>query len=246
MHCFYVDTLEAETIVLDEQESAHCARVLRLVEGESVLLTNGEGVVAQGVLTAVGRRDVRVEVAQRNCIPRRRGQQTILAVAPTKNADRMEWLVEKATEVGCGVVVPLQCARGVRGRLNGERLRRVAVSALKQSQGAYLPKIYPMIDFSDFFSQLPSMEMAMSGFKKSDTTYLRAVAHCAEGERRELRDLLRAEATSPLVVLVGPEGDFSPEEIALARAQDFQPVSLGSARLRTETAALVATVLASD
>lgn len=245
MHCFYVNSIGPERAVLDEQETAHCVKVLRLREGDAVLLTNGKGTLAHGLLTTVdGKRGVTLEVLQRTHLLRRRGQQTILAVAPTKNADRMEWLVEKATEVGCGAIVPLQCERGVRAKLNNQRMYRVAVAALKQSQGAYLPLIYPTMGYIDFFHQLTTIEAQLLEGKEGYKSYLHAVAHCAEGERNGLRELLLAEPERPLGVLIGPEGDFAAEEIELARARAFLPVSLGSARLRTETAALVAAVLA--
>lgn len=244
MHCFYVDSLGGERVSLGEEESAHCVRVLRLGEGAQVMLTDGAGTLAQGELVAVGKRAVEVAVAQRERLPRRPGQRTILAVAPTKNAERMEWLVEKVTEVGCGAVVPLLCERGVRVRINGARLERVAVSALKQSQGAYLPKIYPMVPLKAFLDQLAELESGMQDGGELGEGYIRAVAHCDEGERRDLGGMLRADAARPLVVLIGPEGDFTREEIAMAQGCGFAPVTLGAARLRTETAALVAAVLA--
>lgn len=244
VHCFYVESLESEYLMLGEQESTHCVRVLRLQAGEAVLLTDGRGTQATGNLAEVGKRGVGVAISQRQRVPRRRGQQSVMVVAPTKNADRMEWFVEKATEVGCGAIIPLQCSRGVRGRLNADRLYRVAVAALKQSQGAYLPKIYPVQGFSEFFRCLASVEATLNENAQGDSPYLRVVAHCAEGNRRDLHELILTHAPRPLVVLIGPEGDFTPDEIALARANAFLPVSLGSSRLRTETAAMVAAVLA--
>lgn len=242
MHCFYVDSFLREVVVLCEEESAHCARALRLGVGDAVLLSDGAGGLAEGVLVGVGKRGVEVRVTRRSHYARRVGQQTVLAVAPTKNADRMEWLLEKVTEVGCGAVVPLGCERGVRQRLNGERLHRVAVSALKQSQGAYLPKIYPMMRFEDFLTNFDTV--CGVGMPGGGASYLRVVAHCAEGERSDLAHLLGDAGPRPLAVLIGPEGDFSDGELAMARAHGFLPVSIGSARLRTETAALAAVVLA--
>lgn len=247
VHCFYVSSIGAKNVELDEQESAHCVRVLRLREGDAVLLTDGKGTLAHGIIETVDSKGcVTLGVVQQMHLPRRRGQQTILAVAPTKNADRMEWLVEKTTEVGCGAIVPLQCERSVRAKLNNERIRRVAVAALKQSQGTYLPIIYPMMGYVDFVNQLPSIVASLRLDNKSDASYLHVVAHCADGERHELKELLLAEPERPLSILIGPEGDFSAEEVDLAIEKGMQPVSLGSSRLRTETAALVAAVLAAQ
>ena len=227
---------------LGEEESAHCARVLRLGVGGEVLLTDGRGTLASGFLTATEGKRVGVEVTRCGMLPRRQGQRTLLAVAPTKNADRMEWLVEKATEIGCGAIVPLLCERSERGRINGERLKRVSMAALKQSQGAYLPHIYPMMAFQEFVMGVDAIESSIADVESG--AVLRAVAHCGEGPRNDLRDVLRAAGNRPLTILVGPEGDFSAGEIALALENGFLPVSLGEARLRTETAALVSVALA--
>ena len=242
VHCFYVDPLAEGLVQLGEEESAHCARVLRLGVGGEVLLTDGRGTLASGFLTATEGKRVGVEVTRCGMLARRRGQRTLLAVAPTKNADRMEWLVEKATEIGCGAIVPLLCERSERGRINGERLKRVSMAALKQSQGAYLPHIYPMMAFQEFVMGVDAIESSIADVESG--AVLRAVAHCGEGPRNDLRDVLRAAGNRPLTILVGPEGDFSAGEIALALENGFLPVSLGEARLRTETAALVSVALA--
>lgn len=241
MSYFFAPDLTCSQLRLPEEEAQHCVRVLRAALGDPITLTDGKGLVAQGEIAHIDRKEVAVTILSRARKPRSLAQQTVLGVAPTRNADRIEWLVEKAVEIGIGTFIPILCARGVRTNLRLERLERIALSALKQSQGAYLPTIHRLTPLAELPPLLPTAPS------------LRAVAHCMDcawnqttpspfPPTRPLTELLHSPL--PLTILIGPEGDFTPEEVAQLLHWEFGPVNLGAAKLRTETAALVATTLA--
>ena len=214
---------------LDAEESRHAVRVLRMREGDIINVTDGRGNLYQCRILQANDRACVVEVAEQEfSIPN--SQFSIhLAVAPTKNPARMEWLVEKAVEIGVGEITLLQCDHSERTFLKTDRLEKLAVSAMKQSLHLTLPRINPAVSLHDWLNS--QFSILNSQFK--------FVAHCeADKPRTPL-----AAAMLPgrdAVVLIGPEGDFSEEEIQQALAAGFQPVSLGPSRLRTETAALYA------
>lgn len=222
-HTFYAPDLAGTTYTLPEDESKHAVRVLRLTAGEAVELVNGRGGVFQAEVEAADAKRCRLRVMQEQQVPRR-SYFVHVAVAPTKNLDRMEWLVEKATEIGVDRLSFLRCARSERRELKLDRLHKIAVSALKQSGQAWLPEMDELMDFATF---LPTVA--------SDTTF---IAHLEEGERTPLAHV--AAAGTGCCVLIGPEGDFTPQEIEAAFAGGVRPVTLGASRLRTETAALAA------
>ena len=224
MHLFYTpDITQGQTFyTLPEEESRHCTRVLRLQEGAELKLVDGKGAMFSGRIAEVHPKRTLIHLIACSDAYGKRNHYLHLAVAPTKNTDRFEWFVEKATEAGIDEITPLICARSERKEIKTERLGKVAVSAMKQSLKAYLPRINPAISFHEFVGKQP---------------YGRPfIAHCMDGEKGFLTDLL--QAGEPAVVLIGPEGDFSAEEIAKAQEQGYQSISLGTARLRTETAAL--------
>ena len=223
MHTFYAPDLSLPTYTLPEDESKHAVRVLRLAAGDAVTLVNGQGGVYQAEVTDAHPKRCQLRITAAIQVPRR-SYFVHVAVAPTKSLDRMEWLVEKATEVGVDQLSFLRCARSERRELKLDRLEKIAVSALKQSGQAWLPQLAVLTDFADF---LPTLDPA--------TTFL---AHLADDARTELAQVAGAALTC--CVLIGPEGDFTPEEIAAARQLGIRPVALGSSRLRTETAALAA------
>lgn len=222
-HTFYAPDLAGPTYTLPEDESKHAVRVLRLTTGDTVELVNGQGGVFQAEVEAPDAKRCRLRVVQEQQVPRR-SYFVHVAVAPTKNLDRMEWLVEKATEIGVDRLSFLRCARSERRELKLDRLQKIAVSALKQSGQAWLPELDEMLDFAAF---LPSVA--------GDTTF---IAHLEEGERTPLARV--AAQGVGCCVLIGPEGDFTPQEIQAAFARGIRPVTLGASRLRTETAALAA------
>jgi 16S rRNA (uracil1498-N3)-methyltransferase len=203
MHTFFAPDLSGPTYTLPEDESKHAVRVLRLGPGDAVELLDGRG--------------GRYAAAPRPYFTR-------VAVAPTKNLDRMEWFVEKAVEVGVERISFLRCARSERRELKLERLEKIAISALKQSGQTWLPQLDELQDFAPFVAGVTP-----------ETTF---IAHLEEGERTALAQV--AGAGPGCCVLIGPEGDFTPQEIALALEKGIRPVTLGASRLRTETAALAA------
>lgn len=209
---------------LPEEESGHCARVLRLKEGDRITLTDGKGVFYTAVLTDIHPRHCRVDITEQLSQKPLWDYTIHIAVAPTKNIDRMEWFVEKATEIGINTITFLHCRYSERKEIKWQRLHKIAVNAMKQSQKAVLPQINEMVDFGSFITQ------------PFDGT--RLIAHCENDEKQLIRDVYKPNKNA--LVLIGPEGDFSTVEINSARAAGFIPVSLGASRLRTETAALVA------
>ena len=222
--CFAPDLRpDQPTYTLSEDESKHAVRVLRLAPGAPVLLVDGRGTLAHTTIADANPKRCTLTLASQELVAPR-ATYTHVAVAPTKNLDRMEWLVEKAVEVGVERLSFLRCARSERRDLKLERLEKIAVSALKQSGQAYLPQLDELTDFDKFITEIdPS------------TTF---IAHLEAGERTALAQVIR---TAPrCCVLIGPEGDFSPSEIELALSRGVRPVTLGSSRLRTETAALAA------
>ncbi|MCA8830602.1 16S rRNA (uracil(1498)-N(3))-methyltransferase [Hymenobacter pini] len=223
-HTFFAPNLTtAPTYTLPEDESKHAVRVLRLTEGDAVVLVNGQGGVFEAEVAEANPKRCHLRIVQQQQVPRR--PYTVhLAVAPTKNLDRMEWLVEKATEIGVDQITFLRCARSERRELKLDRLEKIAVSALKQSGQAWLPQLTELTDFSRF---LPTIA--------PETTF---IAHLEDGERTPLARV--AASGTGCCILIGPEGDFTPQEIEAAFARGIRPVTLGASRLRTETAALAA------
>ena len=224
-HTFFAPDLTpaTPTYTLPEDESKHAVRVLRLSEGDAVVLVNGRGGMFGAEVADANPKRCQLRVVHEEQVSPR-SFQVHLAVAPTKNLDRMEWLVEKATEIGVDTITFLRCARSERRDLKLERLEKIAVSALKQSGQAWLPQLTELTDYARF---LPTAEPA--------NTF---IAHLEDGERTPLSRVAAAEAGC--CILIGPEGDFTPQEIEAAFALGIRPVTLGSSRLRTETAALAA------
>ena len=230
MHTFYVSALQAGQCSLSPEESYHCSKVLRLQEGERVLLIDGCGARAEGVIGVSTPKGVSLRVdgvaVQERMLPER----TWVAVAPPKSSERVDWMVEKAVEIGVGRLTLLQVGRSVRRVANVERLQRIAISAAKQSARAWVPRIEVGVPFSQVLQQ-PTAGL------------VRAIAHLGEGVTQPLRGLLKGR-NEPLQLLVGPEGGFAPSEVEEAVACGYSPVSLGEGRLRVETAVLVGCVFA--
>ena len=222
--CYAPDlTPAAATYQLSEEESKHAVRVLRLGAGDEVALLDGRGGRYTAAIAEANAKRCQLRITGHEAHPPR-SYFTHVAVAPTKNLDRMEWFVEKAVEVGVERISFLRCARSERRELKLERLEKIAISALKQSGQAWLPQLDELADFAAFVAGATP-----------DTTF---IAHLEAGERTALARV--AGAGAGCCVLIGPEGDFSPQEIALALERGIRPVTLGASRLRTETAALAA------
>ena len=228
MQLFYNKDIPPEGYcTLDAEESRHAVRVLRLREGDSIHVTDGRGNLY--LCNIVDADDCACVVESiSTCNSQLATLNLHLAVASTKNPSRMEWLVEKAVEIGVGEITLLDCDHSERTFLKTERLEKLAVSAMKQSLHTLLPAIHPAVRLSDWIST----------FNFQPTTQ-KLIAHCeADQPRTPLAAALQPGCDA--VVLIGPEGDFSSDEIALAQEKGFVPVSLGPSRLRTETAAIYA------
>lgn len=210
--------------VLPEDESGHVIRVLRLNKGDEIRITDGTGFFYRAIITGPHPKHCEVKIITTEQQTPLWSFQIHIAVAPPKPIDRMEWFVEKATEVGIDVITCLNCRFSERHEIKEARLEKILISAMKQSQKAQLPLLKGMTDFSDFINQ------PFDGLK--------FIAHCEEGEKPLLQQIYHCGKNA--LILIGPEGDFSPEEITLAIQKGFRPVSLGKSRLRTETAAFVA------
>lgn len=219
---YWADIPETTRFELPEEESKHIVRVLRMVEGEQFLLLNGNGLLVQVQIVAAHPKRCGVEVVDRTIAPKPL-KQFHLAIAPTKNMDRMEWMVEKIVEIGATEITFLQCDHSERVQLKLDRLQRVAISAMKQAEQDYLIVFHPITKLDDF------IQLHEKG----------CIAHCVDTQKLPVQ-----HSSQKAVVLIGPEGDFSAREIALAQQSGYDAVTLGDSRLRTETAGMVAAVLA--
>lgn len=226
MQLFYASEIYDTYVVLSEDESRHCIKVLRKSTGDRVEVIDGKGHLFEGVLEIENKnKPAKVYIQSKKYHePEVFKSGFHLAIAPTKNADRMEWLLEKAIEMGIGSITFIQCEHNERSNLRKDRLEKIAISALKQSLQYWLPSISMGISFKDYLDQIPTNTNAY-------------IAHCQEGTKLEFGS---EPINNPCYMLIGPEGDFSTAEITLALDRDLKPVSLGKSRLRTETAGLYA------
>ncbi|MBR5466581.1 MAG: 16S rRNA (uracil(1498)-N(3))-methyltransferase [Bacteroidaceae bacterium] len=215
---------------LPEEEAKHVVRVLRMKEGDIINLMDGRGSFHEAEITTASNHRCLYRILS-SCEQTRPWAGKIhLAVAPTKLNDRIEWLAEKATEIGWDRVSFLNCQFSERRNIKTERIEKILVSATKQSHKAWIPQVDEMLSFKDFVKEFGNS----SGNDDTD----RFICHCYEGEKLHLKDVVKKGRNC--IVMIGPEGDFSVEEVALAEQYGFKPVTLGTSRLRTETAALVA------
>ena len=224
MHRFYAPLIES-TLTLPEEESGHAVRVLRLTEGSEIEVVDGKGNLFLCRITLAHHKHCGVEIVHAEAQPNHWGHKIVLAVAPTKNLDRMEWMAEKCAEMGVDRIVPLKCRYSERKELKIERINKILVSAMKQSLKTTLPQIDEMTPIMDFIAQ---------GFEGQ-----KFIAYCDPSIPR----LEFAQEYIPgidTLILIGPEGDFSQEEISACIKAGFKPISLGKSRLRTETAAIAA------
>ena len=224
MHLFYTPDIAAEIYVLNEEESKHCIRVLRLQSGDRVVLVDGKGGFYQAEITDPHPKKTTLRIIATELEYSKRNHYLHIAVTPTKNIERIEWFLEKATELGIDEISFIICDRSERKEIKLDRLIKVVTSAVKQSLKAYHPKVNGAIHFKNFIKQSQASQ--------------KFIAHCVHDTKKELKDYLQLH--SNYIILVGPEGDFTSNEITLATDHDFVPITLGNSRLRTETAALEA------
>jgi 16S rRNA (uracil1498-N3)-methyltransferase len=215
LNLFYQPRLK-EGITSLEGDEAHHAKVLRLSVGDEILVTDGNGLRCEAVIS----KGLEFSITKRTSVAR--PYSINLFVAPTKNSDRMEWLVEKATEIGVASITMVRCERSERKNINHERLVKMAISAMKQSQQAWLPEIRAISSFNDIIKT------------RYDQNFIAYVDHTNPDQLKNL-----AVPGKTYGLLIGPEGDFTDEEIRMAINNNWKKVSLGPTRLRTETAALM-------
>ena len=225
MQLFYNPDIDetTETFSFDKEESRHIIKVLRKKDSDILHVTNGLGLLFETAITLASDNKCIVEVLSIKKSPEPKFR-LHLAVAPTKMNDRFEWFLEKATEIGIQEITPVFCDRSERKVVNKERFEKIILSAMKQSNETFLPKLNEAISFKEFIKQ------------KNEG--LQLIAHCEETDKKSLKEVLKPNEN--VTLLIGPEGDFSEKEIALALENNFKPVTLGNTRLRTETAAVIA------
>ncbi len=230
MHHFFSRHIEGERIQLDEGESTHAVRVLRLKEGERIVVHDGKGHLYESILTKAHPRHAEARIERTERYGQRASWHLHLAIAPTKSFDRFSMFLEKATEVGVDVITPLLCERSERKSVRHDRMEKVLIAAMKQSGQPFLPRLEEASPYETFV-----------GTPREGDLF---IAHCCEHEDPDRQHLYDAIATSMITLMIGPEGDFTTKEIALARKAGYRSVSLGESRLRTETAGVTATIIA--
>ena len=225
---------------LSEETSKHIIQVLRMKEGEHLQLTNGKGKIITAEIITEHKKATEVKVLSTSNIPPRTSNITI-AISLIKNNSRFEWFLEKATEIGISEIIPLICERTEKQNFRHDRMRSILISAMLQSQQAWLPILHEPVKFKEVI--------------KNSTRHNKFIAHCDEDKKTDLAKIINhknvgtsqvlpmGEDLGGALILIGPEGDFTKEEIDLAKQNNFIPVSLGDTRLRTETAGIVPAVL---
>ena len=223
MHLFYSEDLSKDLIQLTAEESRHCAKALRIQPGDEVAFVDGKGQFCKARMLSVDARASQASVVHREK-QKPRSFHLHIAIAPTKNIYRFEWFLEKATECGIDEITPILCEQSERRVIKPARLNKILIAAMKQSQRAYLPQLNEAVKLSQLLENYQSETPAF-------------IAHCDKGQKHPLGRTY--QPGSDALVLIGPEGDFSNQEVQTALEKGMKPVSLGENRLRTETAAMV-------
>ena len=225
---FYEEILtDADRFSVSEESSRHIAQVLRMQEGEQLMLTNGKGQTLTVEIVIPHKKKTEVKIIHKEFMPH--GNPPVdIAISFIKSASRFEWFLEKATEVGISAIIPLLCKRTEKSHFRQDRMKTILISAMLQSRQAWLPELHAPVKINDFI--------------KSNAYGQKFIAHCVDEEKKVLNQEV-VDAAASKIILIGPEGDFTDQEINDALTQGYIPVSLGETRLRTETAGLVAAVL---
>lgn len=224
MNLFYCPEMSGPEIILPEEESKHCIRVLRLKKNDTIHLVDGKGTLCRGVLQDPDIKKTRIAIVETMHEYRKRKHYLHIAIAPTKNQERFEWFLEKVTEIGIDEITPLICARSERKTIHTRRAERILISAMKQSQRAYLPRLNPVKQYKDIFT--------------GRTEKVQIITYCNLKNLALLSDIQVLE--SPALILIGPEGDFTKEEVEMAKKNGFIEASLGPFIYRSETAGIMA------
>ncbi|HDR68583.1 MAG TPA: 16S rRNA (uracil(1498)-N(3))-methyltransferase [Bacteroidaceae bacterium] len=222
MHLFYTPFIDGSDHYLDEAESRHSVKVLRLRRGDKVILVDGKGTWYEAMITEGNPTKCRLGILNKTENFHPLSYHLHIGITPVKNIERFEWFVEKATEIGISEITPIICERSERREIRTERIEKIIISAMKQSRKAYKPVLNSLTAFQDWI-RLP--------FNGS-----RAIGFMDDSQRKYLWDV---PVNHGLKIAIGPEGDFTDHEVELAIQHDFIPVSLGDSRLRTETAGVV-------
>ncbi len=231
MHLFYTPDINTSTYTLSEEESKHCIKVLRLNEGDHIYLVDGRGGFYETHIIDAHPKRCMVQVLDVKLNFGARNYRLHIAISPLKSLDRFEWFLEKATEIGIDEITPIITQRSEKRDLKLERSNKIIESAMKQSKKAFHPKLNEAIAWNKFIAQDHSEQVKL-------------IAHCLEDEKKSFDDF-KSSNYNNFLILIGPEGDFTEDEIKTATSKGFIPLSLGEARLRTETAAIKATAVVS-
>ena len=227
MQLFYTPHISGKQAIFQGEEARHCAQVLRKKVGDSIQFVDGKGNWYQGTIESLSKKECYISIQKEIQSYTKRACHIHVAIAPTKNIARFEWFLEKATEIGIDQVSPIKCARSERKVIKNERLNKILISAMKQSLKATLPQLEELKTFKQWLSELP------------DSNEQRFIAHCIDEEKQHLKEKYIPKQN--VLLMIGPEGDFTKEEVTMAAKKGFQPVTLGESRLRTETAGIVGT-----
>ncbi len=216
--------IQNNAAILNEDESLHCVKVLRHKVGDTIQIIDGNGTKAIGTIQAAHAKQCAVLLISKETVAKPRNYYLHIAIAPTKNIERIEWMVEKAVEIGVDEITFLKCNNSERSVVKDDRIKKVVESAMKQSQQAFMPKLNSIKDYKAFL--------------KTNTSDVKLIAHCDETHKESITKHIAPNKS--FTILIGPEGDFSKDEIELALNAKYKAVSLGNSRLRTETAGLYA------
>lgn len=225
MNLFFTNHIEGNYAYLDEIESRHCVQVLRKKTGETIQFIDGNGGFYKGIIEEAHKKKCVLKIESQKLEFDKRNFRLHIGIAPTKNINRFEWFLEKVTEIGIDQITPIFCEHSERKRIRLDRLEKIILSATKQSLKAYLPI-------------LNEPQKALEFIEKQEHGNQKFIAHCQEGDKKSLKESY--QLAGDVCLLIGPEGDFSKEEVAFANKHDFSSISLGKSRLRTETAGIVA------
>lgn len=225
MHIFYAPDISGNTYILDEKESKHSVRVLRMTSGTAVRLIDGKGNLYEGLISDPDPKRCLIRITDIMANHEKRNYRLHIAISPLKNPERFEWFIEKSVEIGVDEITPLICRNTEKQSVKQERINNIIISAMKQSVKTIKTAFNEPADFKDFIADR--------------TEGIKMIAHCSSvTERNKISEVYIKKGEA--VILIGPEGDFSPDEIAAAVSKNFIPVHLGSSRLRTETAGVAA------
>jgi 16S rRNA (uracil1498-N3)-methyltransferase len=227
---FYTEPISPSDniVVLNEENSKHIVQVLRMQNGKQIKLTDGFGNIFLAEITDAHKKKCTVKIVERTK-QKAPSNKICVAVSPVKNNSRLEWFLEKATEIGVSEIVLLMCERTEKQNIRLDRMKGILISAMLQSQQAWLPILEEPKKYEKFIKEV-----------KTENKF---IAHCEEDKKTSLKETTTIKQLNNSTIIIGPEGDFTPQEIALALENNFTPVALGNTRLRTETAALVAATL---